>query len=91
MIDEEDQKNFNEGETIKTSSCWTNKNGQETGKTVTTKKTIKDGKAKEETTEEYVFPNGEKNIVKTTNVDGKIESKKYTLKKGEELPKELTQ
>jgi hypothetical protein len=58
---------------------------------VTTKKTIKDGKSNEETTEEYVYPNGEKSIVKTTNVDGKIDTKKYALKKGEELPKELTQ
>lgn len=90
MIDE-DEENAKEGETIKTSSYWTNKNGQETGKTVTTKKTVKDGKANQQTTEEYTFPNGEKNIVKTTKVDGKIETKKYSLKKGEEVPKELTE
>jgi hypothetical protein len=29
--------------------------------------------------------------VKTTKVDGKIETKKYSLKKGEEVPKELTE
>jgi hypothetical protein len=72
MLDEVDEKDVKDGEVVKTSSYWTNKNGQETAKTVTTKKTIKDGKAKEETTEEYVFPNGDKSIVKTTNVDGKI-------------------
>ena len=43
MIDEKDE-NINDGQTIKTSSVWTNKNGEESGKTVTTKKTIKDGK-----------------------------------------------
>ena len=90
MLDEADEKNVKEGETVKTSSVWTNKNGQESGKTVTTKKVIKDGKTNEETTEDYVFPNGERNVVKTTKVDGKVESKKYCLKKGEELPKELT-
>ena len=89
MLDEDDE-NVKEGQTVKTSSYWTNKNGQETGKTVTTKKTVKDGKSNEETTEEYTFPNGEKSIVKTINVDGKIETKKYALKKGEEVPKELT-
>jgi DnaJ-class molecular chaperone len=45
MMIDEDEENAKEGETIKTSSYWTNKNGQETGKTVTTKKTVKDGKA----------------------------------------------
>jgi hypothetical protein len=38
-----------------------------------------------------MFPNGEKNIVKIINVDGKVETKKYALKKGEGMPKELTQ
>jgi len=90
MLDEADEKNVKEGETVKTSSVWTNKNGKETKKTVTSKKTVKDGKVDEETTEDYLFPNGERNVVKTTNHDGKIESKKYTLKQGEELPKELT-
>ncbi len=57
MIDEKEPA-VNEGQTIKTSSVYTNKNGQESGKTVTTKKTIKEGKTKEETTEDYLFPSG---------------------------------
>ena len=89
MLDEKDQ-DLKEGQTIKTSSVWNRKNGQESGKTVTTKKVVKDGKAKEETTEEYVYPNGEKKITKTINDGGKISAHEYMLKKGEELPKELT-
>jgi len=44
MLDEADEKNLKEGQTIKSSSVWTNKNGKETKKTVTSKKTVKDGK-----------------------------------------------
>jgi hypothetical protein len=58
---------------------------------VTTKRQFKDGKKNEETTEDYLYPNGGRNIIKTKKIDGKVESTKYTLKKGEELPKELTQ
>jgi hypothetical protein len=47
MIDEEDEKNIQDGQTIKTSSVYSNKNGKEEKKTVTTKKNIKDGKVKE--------------------------------------------
>jgi hypothetical protein len=74
---------------VKTSSVWTNKNGKQSKKTVTTKKTIKDGKVNSETTEDYIMPNGERNIVKTINANGKVDTKKYFLKNGEELPKEL--
>lgn len=90
MIDEAEEKNMKDGETVKVSSVWSSNNGKETKKTVTSKKTYNDGKVNEETTEEYLFPNGERNVVKTINADGKVESKKYILKKGEELPKELT-
>lgn len=45
MVDEADEKNIKDGQTVKTSSVWTKKNGQETAKTITTKKTFKDGKA----------------------------------------------
>jgi len=58
---------------------------------VTTKKTVKDGKSKEETTEDYLFPSGERKVTKTINDNGKVETHEYKLKKGEELPKELTQ
>jgi len=44
MIDEGDEKNIKDGQTIKTSSVWTNKNGQECKKLITTKKAIKNGK-----------------------------------------------
>jgi hypothetical protein len=74
---------------VKTSSVWSNKNGKESKKTVTTKKTVKNGKVHSETTEDYLYPNGERNVVKTINDDGKVETKKYALKKGDELPKEL--
>lgn len=49
MIDEKSEIP-NEGETIKTSKVWTNTNGQQTEKTVTSKKIYKDGKAQEEIT-----------------------------------------
>ncbi len=45
--EEPQQPSTTEGETIKTSSVYTNKNGQESGKTVTTKKVLKDGKSKQ--------------------------------------------
>lgn len=45
MLDESEEKDIKEGQTIKTSSVYTNKNGEESKKTVTSKKTIKNGKA----------------------------------------------
>ena len=91
LVVEGEEKNVKEGQTIKTTSVYTNKDGQETAKTITSKKTIKDGKTNEEKTEDYLFPSGERKVVKTTNIDGKVESREFKLKKGEELPKELTQ
>jgi hypothetical protein len=44
MVNEQDDKLMKEGETVKTSSVWSNKNGHETAKTIKTKKTVKDGK-----------------------------------------------
>ena len=90
MIDEGDDRNIKEGQTVKTSSVYTNKNGQESKKTVTTKKNIKGGKVQEERTEEYILPNGDKNVRRSITVDGKTDTKEYKIKKGEELPKELT-
>jgi len=81
MLHEADLKDLKKGEKIKSPSYWSNKNGLETGKTVTTKKTVKDGKANKETTEEYTFLNGEKTIAKTTNINGKVETKNFALKK----------
>jgi hypothetical protein len=78
-----------DGSVIKSSTVCTNTNGKETKKTVTTKKTIKDGKCNSETTEDYLFPNGERSVTKTIDMDGKVETKKYCLKKGEAMPKEL--
>lgn len=82
MIDEKDEPNIKEGNTIKTSSLYSNKNGKESGKTVTTKKTVKDGKTHEETTEDYLFPSGERKVTKTINDNGKVETHEYKLKKG---------
>lgn len=56
---------------------------------MSTKKTIKNGKAVEETIEEYLLPNGEKEVTKTIKDGDKISSKKFHLNKGEDLPKEL--
>lgn len=47
MIDEDEEKNIKNGESIRTSSVYTKKNGEESKKTVTSKKTYKDGKAEE--------------------------------------------
>ena len=88
MVDEKDE-NIKEGQTIKTSSVWSSKNGQESGKNVKTRKVFKDGKATEETTEEYTFPSGERKIVKTIKDGDHVTTNEYHLKKGEELPKEL--
>lgn len=90
MIDEGDEKNIKEGQTVKTSSVYTNKNGQQSKKTVTTKRNIKGGKVQEERTEEYMFPNGDRNIRRSITSDGKTDTKEYKIRKGEELPKELT-
>jgi len=94
MLDEADEKDLSlkgvkDGETVKTSSVWTNKNGQESKKTVTTKKTLKNGRYHCETTEDYLLPNGEHTITKSINNDGKTDTKTYHLKKGEQVPKEL--
>jgi DnaJ-class molecular chaperone len=44
LENEPDFRGVNEGESVKTSSVYTNKNGVETKKNVTTKKRVKDGK-----------------------------------------------
>jgi hypothetical protein len=83
MMDiEEDLGNVKEGETVKTSSVYTNKNGVETKKNVTTKKAMKDGKVVEEKTEDYLLPNGVREVIKTIKDGDKISKKKYELKKG---------
>jgi DnaJ-class molecular chaperone len=89
MLDEREEKGLQEGQTVKTSSVYTSRNGEETGKTVTTKKTVKDGKKTEETTEDYLFPNGERKVTKTINDNGKVTTNEFKLKKGQEVPLEL--
>ena len=88
-MDVEEFNDVKEGESVKTSSVYTNKNGIETKKNVTTKKTVKDGQVKEEKTEDYLFPSGVREVVKTLKDGDKVTTKRYELKKGEELPKEL--
>lgn len=91
MLDEADElKGIKEGQSMKTSSVYTIKDGKESGKKVTSKKTIKNGKMREETVEDYQFPSGERKVIKSINDNGKIESQEYKFKKGEMLPKELT-
>lgn len=42
---------------------------------MTTKKVVKDGKIEEETTEDYLFPTGERKVTKSITHDGKTETK----------------
>ena len=90
MMDVEDFGDVNEGETVKTSSVYTNKNGVETKKNVTAKRLIKEGKVVEEKTEDYLLPNGVREVIKTIKDGDKVSTKRYELEKGEELPKGLT-
>ena len=89
-MDVEDFGDVKEGESVKTSSVYTNKNGVETKKNITTRKVVKDGKVVEEKVEDYLLPSGVREVVKTIKDGDKVTTKRYELKKGEELPKELT-
>lgn len=51
MEDEDSWKNIDNGETVKTSTVYSNDNGLESRKTVITKRQIKDGEARTYTTE----------------------------------------
>ena len=53
MEDEDSWRNIDNGETVKTSTVYSNDNGVESMKKVTTKREIKNGEAKTYTTEEY--------------------------------------
>ena len=87
MEDENSWKDIENGETYKTETVYSNNNGVESKKSVTTKRKIDNGKAQTTTTEEYLFPNGTKEVRKITDKgDGKLETKVYNLKKGENLP-----
>lgn len=57
---------------MKTSSVYTNKNGVESKKNVTTKRKIKDGKVVEETTHDYLLPSGVREITKTIKDGEKV-------------------
>lgn len=83
----EDWSNVKDGESYKTSTYYTNKNGVESKKSVSTKTKFVDGVPTSETTEEYEFPDGNKEVRKILD-DGKgnVSSKVYNLKKGENLP-----
>jgi len=83
MIDEGDERDIKDGQSIKTSSVYNNKNGQESKKTVTTKKNFKGGKVQEERIEEYLFPSGDRNVRRSITTDGKTDTKEYKLKKGQ--------
>lgn len=89
-MDVEDFGDVKEGESVKTSSVYTNKNGVESKKNITTRKVVKDGKVVEEKVEDYLLPSGVREVVKTIKDGDKVTTKRYELKKGEELPKELT-
>ena len=83
----EDWSNVKDGESYKTSTYYTNKNGVESKKSVSTKTKIQDGVPVSETTEEYQFPDGNKEVRKIKDDGrGNVTSKVYNLKKGEALP-----
>ena len=59
----------------------------ESKKTVSTKTKIENGRPVSETTEEYLFPDGNKEVRKIKDDgQGNVSSKVYNLKKGENLP-----
>lgn len=58
-------------------------------KTLKTKKKIENGKVTEEKIEDYKFPNGNREITRTVNQDGRIQTHKYSLGPGQELPREI--
>ena len=66
-----------------------NKNGVEAKKNMTTKKVAKDGRVIEEKIEDYLLSSGVREVVKTVRDWNRVTTKRYELKKGEELFKEL--
>lgn len=56
----EDWSKINTGESQKTETYYTNKNGVESKKSITTKTKYENGVPSVETTEEYEFPDGKK-------------------------------
>lgn len=89
MDDDFDFEQFQNGETVKESKVYTNHNGQETTKNVKTKIKINNGVREETKIEEYMFPNGERDIVKSVTSNGKTDSKTYHLAKNQQVPLEL--
>lgn len=87
MMQDESFNGIDNGETYKTSTVYSNNNGVESKKTVSTKRVIKNGVAETHTTEEYEFPNGTKEVRRIKD-DGRgtVTSNVYNLKKGETLP-----
>lgn len=89
MEEEFDWSEISSGETFKESTAYTRDNGIETRKNIKSRVVIENGVPVETKIEEYIYPNGERDIVKTISAKGKIEKINYHLKKGEEMPKEL--
>jgi hypothetical protein len=63
--------------------------GGAVGRTVTSKKSIKDGKKYEVSTDEILKPNGHKVVTETVKEDGKIKVNKYEVGP-DKVHKELT-
>lgn len=89
MDDDFDFSAIADGETFKESTVYTRENGLETRKNVKTRVRVKKGETEETKLEEYLFPNGERDVVRTVTTRGGVDRKTYHLKQGEELPKEL--
>ena len=88
MMDEEDGwRDIRDGETVKTNTVFSNNNGVESKKVVTTSRKIVNGIPETVTTEEYEFPNGNKEVRRIRD-DGRggVTTKVYNLRRGEHLP-----
>jgi len=65
-----------------------NSKGEQTGKTVTEKNYIKDGKRVQHKFEETINPDGTRDVVETINEGGEIRRNNLKLKAGDPLPLE---
>jgi len=53
------------------------------GKTVTHKTSLENGKRVTVTSEEVLNPDGTREVTETTNIDGRVQTNRYTLGAGE--------
>jgi hypothetical protein len=72
MMEEEiDWSEIKSGETFKENSVFTRDNGVETRKNIRTRIAIQNGVPTETKIEEYIYPNGERDFIKTVTINNK--------------------